>query len=111
MPYGPYTYTFINPPPGPSDGGFRSVNLTQVNDLGQVLGVVNTVYSRGLSISEWFLYENGTYTVLDVPGAFSTTATQLNDAGQVLGRYQGSGVTGAKPRAPDEVRPAGRGTG
>jgi hypothetical protein len=91
MPQQSYSYTLIDPPFGPGGTGNRYVSVSQVNDLGQVLGTVNrlgTGYRAGVTDSEPFLYANGKYTLLDVPGASSTTARLLNNAGAVIGSYQ-----------------------
>ncbi len=82
MPSGPYSYTLIDPPNSIDTGTSRNVNVGQVNDLGQVLGTVS-----GNAGSHPFLYSDGGYTSLDVPGATTTIATQLDNAGQIIGRY------------------------
>jgi hypothetical protein len=86
-----YSYTLIDPPFGPSGPGIRSVGISQINDPGQVLGTVyrqGTGYRASITDSEPFLYDNGKYTVIDVPGASNTTARLLNNVGQVIGSYQ-----------------------
>ncbi len=82
MPSGPYSYTLIDPTYSIDTGTFRTVGVSQINDLGQVLGTVT-----GSTGSHPFLYSDGGYTSLDVPGAITTVATQLNNAGQIIGRY------------------------
>jgi hypothetical protein len=69
---------------------YRYVNTATINDLGQILGTVNeNVPSRyGASVSHSFLYADGVYTTLEVPGALNTTVTQLNDVGQIVGTYR-----------------------
>jgi probable HAF family extracellular repeat protein len=97
MPQRSYSYTLIDPPFSPGGPGTRSVSISQINDLGQVLGTVyrqGTGYRAGITAAEPFLYDNGKYTVLDAPGASSTTARQLNNTGQVIGSYQdGAGIS------------------
>ncbi len=34
-----------------------------------------------------FIYDSGTYTVFDVPGATGTYANGINDSGQIVGSY------------------------
>jgi len=82
MPSGPYSYTLIDPTYSIGTGTFRSVGVSQVNDMGQVLGTFS-----GSAGSPPFLYSDGGYTNLDVPGATTTIATQLSNTGQVIGRY------------------------
>jgi probable HAF family extracellular repeat protein len=97
MPQQSYSYTLIDPPFGPSGPGTRLVSISQINDLGQTLGTVSrqgTGYRAGILASSPFLYDNGIYTALDVPGASSTTAQLLNNAGQVIGSYEdGAGIS------------------
>ncbi len=84
MPSGPYSYAIIDPPYDIDTGTYRNVGVAQVNDRGQVLGLLS-----GSTGTQPFLYADGSYTVLAAPGANanSTSATQLSNAGQVIGRY------------------------
>jgi probable HAF family extracellular repeat protein len=54
-----------------------------INNSGQIVG-------RGPQ-SSGFLYSGGTYTYLDAPGAFNTSAFGINDAGQIVGYYSAPG--------------------
>jgi probable HAF family extracellular repeat protein len=38
-----------------------------------------------------FLFDQGSYTTLDVPGSTYTWATGINTAGQIVGFYEGAG--------------------
>jgi probable HAF family extracellular repeat protein len=40
-----------------------------------------------------FVYSNGTYTILEFPGAVNTAPLSINDKGQVTGYYQTSSTT------------------
>lgn len=85
MPAGPYSYELIDSQYDPSTNTLRSVSLSQLNDAGQVLG---TLLGGGSGVpSQPFLYADGSFTLLAVPGALTTSATQLNNAGEVIGRY------------------------
>jgi probable HAF family extracellular repeat protein len=56
-----------------------------INNSGQVVGAV-----LGFSIRQpvsGFLYSGGAYTILNRPGATSTSAYGINDAGQIVGNY------------------------
>jgi uncharacterized membrane protein len=45
----------------------------------------------GLSVQDLsFLYHDGTFTTIEVPGALSTTAFDINDHGEIVGQYKGS---------------------
>ena len=66
---------------------------TSINDSGQVAGsYVQEMRSRN---HHGFVYSNGTFTTLDVPGATAISATSINASGQVTGNYcDGSGNHG-----------------
>jgi probable HAF family extracellular repeat protein len=49
-------------------------------------GIASPAYAR----YEGFIYSNGAYTTLMVPGAFNTYLTGINNAGQVVGYYESS---------------------
>ncbi|MFZ1641753.1 MAG: hypothetical protein WAV07_10030 [Candidatus Contendobacter sp.] len=73
------TYSFTTfDVPGATFGTFPS----SINASGQVAGF----YSDG-SGGHGFVYSNGTFTTLDVPGATSTWAVSINASGQVAGDY------------------------
>jgi probable HAF family extracellular repeat protein len=59
-----------------------------INDLDQVIGTY--IDSTG---SHSFLYSNGSYITLAVPGAQTMALIQINNAGEVLGSYTDSSGT------------------
>ncbi len=64
------TFTIIN---GASAGG--------INDAGQIVGFTSDVPGPATG----YLYDNGTYTPIAVPGASSTYAYGINNSGQIVG--------------------------
>ena len=59
-----------------------------INDAGEVVGFF---FDPDGNVNG-YLYDNGTYTTLDVPSASSTQAQGINDAGQIVGSFSdGSG--------------------
>ncbi len=63
-----------------------------INDTGMIVGgyCPNTsVCPQGLfnPASDGFIYQKGTYTTLDFPGAQDTTAFAINNAGTIVGYY------------------------
>ena len=55
-----------------------------LNDKGQIVGrYLDQTGSR----DHGFLYMNGTFTTLDVPGSSDTEATGINNLGQIVGTY------------------------
>ena len=67
---------------GPSGG----TSAYGINDAGQIVGTFVTVTSttRG---SMAFLYSNGRFITIDVPGASSTDALGINNAGLIVGSF------------------------
>src|SRR6476620_3021801 len=57
--------------------------LIQINNAGEVLGSYTD--SSG---THSFVYANGVYTRIALPGATSTDAIEINDVGQVAGNYR-----------------------
>jgi uncharacterized membrane protein len=53
-----------------------------INASGQIVGS----YWDG-STNHGFLLDQGIYTTIDVPGAYSTSAYGINDSGQIVGSY------------------------
>ncbi|MGA3161403.1 MAG: PEP-CTERM sorting domain-containing protein [Terracidiphilus sp.] len=67
-------------------GAFTTIyqnDVNSINDLGQMVGGNNGTA---------FLYNNGTFTMLQFPGAPGTTAMGINNAGEIVG-YLGTGST------------------
>jgi len=80
------TYINIDHPDGPG----TTWPIT-INGRGQIVG--NFVDSGGGL--HGFLYENGSYTTIDVPGADATDVESINDRGDIAGEYfNGSGGHG-----------------
>jgi probable HAF family extracellular repeat protein len=67
---GPYVYAYA----------------TGINNLGQIVG-----WTTEGSPEDSYLYINGTFTKIDVPGSTQTTAFSLNDNGLVVGSYENAG--------------------
>jgi probable HAF family extracellular repeat protein len=56
---------------------------TGINDQGQVVG---TYYGDDF-LARSFLYDDGVYTPLEIPGALQTIANGINNRGQIAGTY------------------------
>lgn len=84
-----YTYTLINPPLPSDITSAPYVSANQINDLGQVIGTISNGQSYGTPSGKTysFIYDKGTYTILQAPGAYSTTISQINHANEVIGHY------------------------
>jgi uncharacterized membrane protein len=69
-----------------ADGVFTSIDLPGglrgINAAGQIVGAIGTA-SGG---SRGFVYDAGSLTFIDAPGASSTTLFGINAAGQIIGR-------------------------
>ena len=77
-PDAPTTYEFITVK-YPSPYG---TTLSGINNRHQVVGNTN-----GFPGGHAFLYEHGTFTDLNIPGATVTTVTGINDRGDIVGYY------------------------
>jgi probable HAF family extracellular repeat protein len=61
-----------------------------INNLGMIVGD----YSDAAGLPHGYLFSNGSYTPIDVPGAVQTVPYGINDAGDIVGYYtDGRGVT------------------
>jgi probable HAF family extracellular repeat protein len=60
-----------------------------INTVGAIVGG----YTASGNTDHGFLWQGGTFTTLDVPGAVSTFASDINDAGAIVGGYTASGNT------------------
>jgi probable HAF family extracellular repeat protein len=70
--------------PGPSFGEHHNSTLaTGINASGQIVGYYLDVFN----VVHGFLLDNGSYTMLDVPGSTGTWAYGINDSGQIVGYY------------------------
>src|SRR5215831_18369799 len=74
----PYTFTTIN---GPAADSGETIYAFGVNAAGDIVGAVGI---------HGFLYSGGTFTPIDVPGAFSTAAQGINNNSQIVGSYRDS---------------------
>jgi probable HAF family extracellular repeat protein len=75
-----YTYVTIDPP-GTNPASGAGVN--GINAAGEIVGW----YFGSNSNFHGFLYRDGTFTPIDVPGAIFTTAKSINDARDIVGCY------------------------
>jgi len=79
--------TYLDPyPPGSS---YWYTISTGINASGQVVGTDLAInYENGDAVERGFIYNAGSYTLLQVPGSdYSTFAAGINDNGQVVGIY------------------------
>jgi probable HAF family extracellular repeat protein len=60
-----------------------------VNDAGAVVGR----YTDSSGRDHGFLWQEGSFTPIDVPGAVHTSISGINDAGAVVGGYTDSSGT------------------
>jgi uncharacterized membrane protein len=81
-------FTNINPPGLMSSPTTNIGSLTSINASGRFVGYFD---STVLPVSQGFLYDHGTLTIIDFPGAFKNWATGINDAGQIAGYYNLNG--------------------
>jgi probable HAF family extracellular repeat protein len=78
------SYITLDDPSAPVFGGQSITIATGINDAGQIVGW----YQDSLGGSA-FLYNGGSYTTLNVPGATGATIAEgINDSGQIVGWYQ-----------------------
>jgi probable HAF family extracellular repeat protein len=61
-----------------------------INDAGEIVGL----YLDANNNDHGFLYRNGSYLTVDVPGAIRTDAYGINDAGQIVGEYEDANFVG-----------------
>ena len=72
-------YTDVNPPIGPA----YEYSPTVINASGTIAGMFG--YGQ---FNSGFLASGGNYTIINVPGAFSTSINTLTDTGIVAGNFQ-----------------------
>jgi uncharacterized membrane protein len=75
-----YSFTTLDVP-GAGFPGFTTP--LDVNDRGQVVGEYFT--GADVGVDHGFLYDAGSYTTIDVPGATGTGAAAINDKGEIVG--------------------------
>lgn len=71
--------------------GANSVTAQGINDMGQIVGFYGTFIPEITDHS--YLYSNGNFIWIDVPGATGTMGTQamgINNNGEIVGRYRSS---------------------
>jgi probable HAF family extracellular repeat protein len=73
-----FTFTTIDVP-----GGLPGSTAWGINDAGQIVGSFTDSTGGG----HGFVYTDGSFAIIDVPGAFFTTLAGINNAGQFVGRF------------------------
>lgn len=71
----------------PLNGQRGAARSFDINDRGDVVGYFEP--NDGNLISRGFLFHNGTYAHIEVPGATTTIAFSINNAGVIVGIYNG----------------------
>lgn len=74
-------------------------NITEawgISDAGQVVGFGERLSPPGTPPDDGFLYSGGSFTTIDVPGAFRTQAHGINGAGQIVGFFGTSGAVASQ---------------
>ena len=99
--YANNTYTTIDTPAGQAGSWAQSTrgyyNPVAVNDSGTIIGNYGDFYEGSKSFglqSHAFIYNAGTFTTFDVPGAVATYVTAINDNGDIVGSYVTNDVSG-----------------
>jgi len=80
--------TYLNYP------GAVQTEVTDINNLGQMVGVYTDDPNDPRGSKYSFLYSDGTYTPITYPGATRTWAFGINDLGQIVGTYENGGQYG-----------------
>jgi probable HAF family extracellular repeat protein len=75
-----YAFTTLEVP-GSSWLDNNGISANGINASGQIVGYYTDANYR----SHGFLFNQGIYTTLDVPGAVHTVACGINDSGQIVG--------------------------
>jgi chitinase len=75
-----YTFTTLG-----NREGFDT-RAVAINNHGQIVGVSQINVAIG-GLNHGFLYDNGVFTLFDVPGAKTTSPLAINDQGQIVGYY------------------------
>ena len=63
--------------------GVGGTSLFQINDAGVIVGG----YTDASGTGHGFVYDHGTFTTLDFPGAVGTALTGVNNSGAIVGSY------------------------
>jgi uncharacterized membrane protein len=66
--------------------GTVSTSINGISNNGYLVGQALTASENGQDVG--FLYANGTFTILQVPGAYYTNALGVNSSGDVVGFYE-----------------------
>jgi hypothetical protein len=76
-----------------------------INDAGQIVGWFKAdLPPPAGSFPQGFLYSGGSYTALNVPGAYQTIATGINNTSQIVGYYSSGNFTGGSSIAEAATR-------
>jgi probable HAF family extracellular repeat protein len=63
--------------------GVGGSSANQINDNGLIVGS----YADASGVGHGFVYDHGTFTTLDFPGAIGTVLTGVNNSGAIVGGY------------------------
>jgi probable HAF family extracellular repeat protein len=98
-----YTFNNATPSPnqpcsGPGDDAYTTLDFPHayrtrafgVNNLTTVVGYYTNRDANFNLTFHGFIYQNGGFTSLDVPGAIATFARAINDGGQIVGDFSDS---------------------
>ena len=81
-----FTFTTIDFTPRPPPDGFTEATTpTGINDAGQIAGVYFGPLFCCPTTYHGFLYANGSYTLIDQPGAGVIVVNGINNLGQIVG--------------------------
>jgi probable HAF family extracellular repeat protein len=58
-----------------------------INSSGQIVGFFTEIVGSQQQISHGYLYSNGVFQTIDVPGHINTVANGINDAGEIVGTF------------------------
>jgi probable HAF family extracellular repeat protein len=82
-----YNFTTLDAP----GASFANTIATGINTSGQIVGTYSVPGYRdeygSADKSRSFLFANGNYTTLDLPGSYGTSANGINTSGQIVGDY------------------------
>jgi hypothetical protein len=97
-------YSIIDPPSSIATGGLSGILGLNSREMVGFYRVVPATLPCGCDGQRGFIYREGGFTTVDVPGAVSTTLTGVNRRGDIVGSYQD-----AAGRRHGVVIPAGHG--
>lgn len=79
-------YTYFDAPPGVAPSG---VHPAAVNDAGQIVGSTDL-----FELGKGFFYDDGLFSLIEIPGAERTYANGINNDGTIVGTFYRSGFAG-----------------